>query len=270
MAGSAGCATSTVGEIDMSTNQLLDDIDPADVFDGIYYPSSDDKPMAESDLHAQAMMELYNSIDQLFAGREDVAYHTDMFLYYEEGRPKARNTPDVMVIPGAPRDPLRRSFRIWAEGVVPAVIFEVTSKKTRKTDWTVKKRLYRKLGVKEYFLFDPLHDYQRRQLMGFRLVGGRYVAIKRQADGSLRSEVLGVRLYSEGYFVRFVRMSAGKRVPFRRELHEALLREDQEHLRAEQEQRRADQQRRRAEAAEQELARLRSQLRQRGRGNGRG
>jgi Uma2 family endonuclease len=257
----------------MAVTKLRDDIHPADVFDGIHYPSSDGKPMAESGVHVQAIMEIWTSVDQLYEGRDHVAREADMFLYYEEGNPRARKTPDVMVIPGAARDPLRRSFRIWAEGVVPAVIFEVTSKKTRKIDWTVKKRLYRRLGVKEYFLFDPLHDYQRRQLMGFRLVGRRYVAMNREEDGSLRSEVMGVRMYAEGHLLRFVRLDTNERLPFRSELTarvtDARSRAAREERRAQQEQRRADQERRRADAAEQELARLRSQLRQRGRGNGR-
>lgn len=50
----------------------------------------------------------------------------NQFLYYAQGFPKLRLAPDVMVIfdvaPGG-----RDNYKIWEEGQVPTVIFEMTS-----------------------------------------------------------------------------------------------------------------------------------------------
>ena len=55
----------------------------------------------------------------------------------------------------------------------------------------------RKLGIKEYFLYDPEALYLDPPLQGFRLVNGRSVPIKPNADGSLTSRELGLRLVVE-------------------------------------------------------------------------
>ena len=91
-----------------------------------------------------------------------------MLLYYEEGNPKALRGPDVMVSKEWWGERARpRSFRTWEEGVVPAVIIEVTSKKTRKEDQIAKPQVYATIGVKELFKFDPPGDYLKPKLQGF-------------------------------------------------------------------------------------------------------
>src|SRR5207237_9765318 len=65
-------------------------------------------------------------------------------------------------------------------------------------DLGAKKTLYRKLKVLEYFLFDPLHESLPQPLLGFRLQGSAYRPMKPEADGSLISEELGLRLVPEG------------------------------------------------------------------------
>jgi hypothetical protein len=106
----------------------------------------------------------------------------------------------------------RRSFMTWVERVVPSCIIELTSKKTAKEDLKEKKPLYRKLGVREYFLFDPLDDYLPRQLMGFRLVAGKYQPMKDEPDGSVRSKELGLRLCPEGYYLALYDIKTGERL----------------------------------------------------------
>ena len=48
----------------------------------------------------------------------------------------------------------RRIYKLWEEGRAPQVIFEVTSRSTRREDLRSKHDLYERLGVSEYFLFD--------------------------------------------------------------------------------------------------------------------
>lgn len=65
----------------------------------------------------------------------------NQFLYYAQGFPKLRVASDVMVIfdvaPGG-----RDNYKIWEEGQVPIVIFEMTSFGTKGQDEMFKKTLY--------------------------------------------------------------------------------------------------------------------------------
>ena len=103
--------------------------------DGVYYPSSDGKPMAETGIHVAALLMLYQLLLEFFKDRADVLITANQFWYWEKGNPKARRAPDVMVVPGVSREPPRRSYRMWLEGnTQPAAIFEMSSKKTVRND----------------------------------------------------------------------------------------------------------------------------------------
>ncbi|NUQ64081.1 MAG: Uma2 family endonuclease [Pirellulales bacterium] len=159
------------------------------------YPESDGKPMGETDLHREEMVRLINSLKRFYA-REMVYVSGDLLLFYEEGNPKRFVVPDVFVVKGIQRGP-RRSYKLWVEQRTPDVVIEVTSRKTKKVDSTTKPRLYRRLRVREYFLFDPTSDYLNPPLQGYRLVNDRYALISPDAQGALVSEQLGLRLQAE-------------------------------------------------------------------------
>jgi hypothetical protein len=114
----------------------------------------------------------------------------------------------------------RRSFKTWVERAVPSCIIELTSRKTAREDMRQKNPLYQKLGVREYFLFDPLGEYLPRPLMGYRLVKGKYQPIKARADGSMRSKELGLLLCPEGINLALYDLKTGERLPSVEELHE--------------------------------------------------
>jgi hypothetical protein len=65
----------------------------------------------------------------------------NQFLYYAQGLPKLRVAPDVMVIydvaPGG-----RDNYKIWEEGQVPSVVFEMTSASTQEQDRVTQESLY--------------------------------------------------------------------------------------------------------------------------------
>lgn len=232
----------------------------------VQYPESDGKPMGETDLHLRTI------IDLLFALRwfltDTRAYVAgNLFIYYEEGNPRASVAPDVFVVLGVEqRD--RRTFRVWDEGGrLPNVVIEVTSKKTRKADKEQKPLLYARLGIPEYFLFDPHGEWLKPQLQGFRLVNGAYQPIVEQP---LRSAVLDLELRVDDNALRFYNPRTGERLPTSDE--EALARRaaevradaeaaraDAEAVRADAEAVRADAEAARADAAESELARLRAE-----------
>lgn len=229
--------------------------------DDVVYPTSDGEPLAETYDHIQvifgliAMLEQY--LQQCFHDRSPLLL-ANQFVYYAPNFPRLRFAPDTAVIfgvaPGA-----RNNYKIWEEGAAPSVIFEITSASTRREDQTSKKELYEKLGVEEYWLFDPMAEWIPEQLRGYRLVGESYTPI---ADGY--SQVLGLDLKPEDRRLALYRRDTGEKLLDSRGLADQL-RATQAQIEAERQQREAAQQqaeaeRQRAEAAEARLAELLARL----------
>ena len=219
----------------------------------IEYPESDGRPMAETPAHGQVIVDLFHSLSRRYAEVPDVYVWFNMLLYYVQGDPKASVAPDAFLVRGVGKHE-RRTYKVWEEGRAPSWICEVTSKSTKDEDEVTKKRVYERLGVEEYFLFDPLGEYLKPRLQGYRLVGGRYQRLAVQRDGSLSSAVTGLRLVPEGKRLRLRDAETGQPLPWPEEdvmARQAAEREvEQQARRAEQEAQRADQERRLRETAE--------------------
>ena len=169
----------------------------------------------ETGIHVQAIMLLFQGLVDVLPETDFIA--ADMFWYWEEGQPKSCVAPDVMVVKGVGRS-YRRSFFTWREGgAVPCVVFEMASENTWREDLGKKRRLYERLGVREYIMFDPEGEYLRPRLMGFRLVEGHYELIEPDADDRLRSEELGLGMKAEGLMLRLFDGTTGDPVPTRQE-----------------------------------------------------
>lgn len=134
----------------------------------IHYPESDGKLMAETDVHIDALIYLRETLKAYFTAEPRVYVAGNMLLYYEEGNPASCVAPDVFVVRGVTKQE-RCTYKIWEEEQPPTVVFEITSRSTRLEDLGMKRFLYAQLGVQEYFLYDPLGEYLRPSLQGFRL-----------------------------------------------------------------------------------------------------
>ena len=156
-----------------------------------------------------------------------------MFLYHEEGNPRAVVAPDVFVVVGAPVHK-RMSYKLWEEPKAPDFVLEVTSRSTRKEDQGRKREVYASLGVGEYWLFDSTGDYLAPRLQGFRLHGGEYRPLPSVAmvggGLSLHSEALGldVRLDAEGE-LRFHDPASGEDLPAHEEMQAHMEQERAAH-----------------------------------------
>lgn len=219
----------------------------------IDYPESDGEPMVETEIHLLQLLDaLLHPLKERF--RNQLVYVVgNMFLYYEEGNPRAVVAPDLFVVFGVDKA-LRRTYKVWEEGKGPDVVFELTSKKTYRADLGDKRLLYETLGVQEYFLFDPLDEYLRPSLQGFRMVDGFYMPLfpEQVEPGvwTLNSEQLGLVLRVEQGQLRFFDEVSGQYLLTRPE-EATAHRESQRHL---------EQERRLRHEAEAEIARLRALL----------
>ncbi len=170
----------------------------------IEYPESDGQPIGETDFHFTTILFLVQMLRDYFSASEPPVYiAADLMFYYERRNPKAVKAPDVLVVKGVGKHK-RRVYKLWEEQAVPCTIFEITSKQTGQADLTTKYELYERLGVSEYFLFDPLSEYLQPRLQGFTLIQGRYQALPLSLEGELVSRELGLILRPQGDLLRLV------------------------------------------------------------------
>jgi Uma2 family endonuclease len=175
----------------------------------VEYPESDGRPMGETDLHRDWMNRIIELLK--FRFRDQRMYVTgNLLMYYEEGDPSHFVVPDAMVVkdcePGR-----RRTYKIWEEHRVPCTVIETTSRSTKREDWSYKTQLYEKLGIREYFLYDPTADYLRPPLQGYRLAGEKYAPIAPDAGGRLHCAELGLWLQLEDGDLVMIDAQTGER-----------------------------------------------------------
>lgn len=216
-----------------------------------FYIESDGKPLGETDFHVNAIFDLRETLRDHFANQPNVYVASNMFLHYEQGNPAGHRDPDVLFARGVVGNHSRRSFRVWEEGCMPRVLFEITSEGTWREDLFEKRELYARLGVAEYFLFDPEALVLDPVLQGFRLVRGQSKPLVPATDGSLTSVELGLRLAVEGHVIRLYDLQTDQPILTRREQADEARRVAEEaEQRAAEEKRRATTEKRRANKAQ--------------------
>ncbi len=213
----------------------------------IYYPDTDGKPMAASDLHRDILNCTLETLKAHYAQRPDVYVSGDILMYYVKGVPHRVVAPDVLVSFGLDKK-RRNTYLVWVEGKLPDFVMEFSSKTTYAEDLGKKMDLYASLGIQDYFLYDAEGLFLASQLMGWTLVDGVYVPVSEHADGGLHSDVLSLDFHVDDEGLGFYDPVAGAWLQTPTEAAEA--RAEQEATRAEQEAARAEQEATRAESAE--------------------
>ena len=167
----------------------------------IDYPTSDGRPMGETDLHRNIMFAAIETL-KLHYTAQQVYASGNILLFYRPGNKRRHVSPDVLVVKGLEqRD--RDNYLLWEEGRPPNIVIEVTSASTREEDLEDKFEIYRdEVHVAEYFLFDPYGEYLRPALQGYRLSGGDYLPIA-PVSGHLPSRELGLQLEQQERQLRF-------------------------------------------------------------------
>ena len=168
-----------------------------------WYDLLNDAPEPPEDAMQQASIILY-IMSILLARYKDVPgalVSEQTNVIYDSEVPGSFVVPDGYVVFGVDTDTIemyRRSYRIDEWGVAPAFVLEVASESTARRDLTVKRELYARMGVAEYWRLDR-HGFYGEPLVGERLVDGEYVRFPlhtaENGDEWSRSEVLGVDFY---------------------------------------------------------------------------
>ena len=137
-------------------------------------------------------------------GRRDVFVGSDQFLYWDPAYDPRKNpenppaAPDVYVaFDVANRH--RSSYVVWEEGKPPDFVLEIVSPSSRRRDVKEKPGIYAKIGVPEFFLYDPGDDDEQPlphvppALAGFELHGGRGGEYRPLLEEELAGCVVGIR-----------------------------------------------------------------------------
>jgi Uma2 family endonuclease len=198
--------------------------------------------MAESDAARESLIYGVEALSLYFSADPEVYVSGNLFIYFEQGNPKAVVAPDVFVVFGVGNQQ-RRVYKTWEErDRIPDFVLEITSKSTASEDQGTKKGLYAYLGVREYFQYDPTGEYLEPTLKGFTLHEGNYFPLESEdlSTGGLQiwSSVLGLYMRLEDGQFRF--WDAARQGPLLtyKELDRSRQQEQQ---RAEQEYQRAEQ-----------------------------
>jgi Uma2 family endonuclease len=181
------------------------------------YPEWMKKPMGDTDFQSIAMTQLRDTLDDVFINDPRVYVAMNIVFYYLQGSPRSRRDPDVLVARGVSGKHPRLYYRAWDEGVLPCTLFEISSKSTWREDIGPKRRLYARINIPEYFVFDPQNRFLDPPLRGFRTVNGRSIEMTPAADGSLVSTQLNLRFIAEGSMLRVHDLRTGRKVLTRRE-----------------------------------------------------
>ncbi len=171
------------------------------------FPTSDDQPMAENLTNMLQMVDLIRCLETwlIDRGRLNHAVGGAQFIYNPRTR-RDNLSPDVYVAldvePGG-----RQAWLTWREGKFPDIAFEIASPSTQENDVSLgpkgKRRLYGKLGVQEYYVFDPgaetpdhpAHDPSLRAYR--RDARGKLMPVRLLKSGGVRSPLLGLEFRPE-------------------------------------------------------------------------
>ena len=211
-----------------------------------------------------------------YRSRHDVFVSDDVFISYDRTNGNARVRPDLFIAFGVDAAAIRENlpnFWIWETGKVPDFVMEVASPSTAANDTGPKRSLYQRLGVTEYWRFDPTGgELYGQPMLGERLIGSNYIPCEITAapDGSQRSrsQLLNLDFSWDGAEFDVLDPATGKSIKIMELLtaeQEARQAAEAQAAQAEAERNTAQAQAAQAEAAyiaaQAEIARLRRQLR---------
>ena len=186
-----------------------------------WHPTEEDL-MGESNPHLDLVTYLVTLLRYLFRD-QPCAVYGNLNFYQTRNPHEYPLAPDVAVIKGAAYDPFVISWKVGQDRPAPQVVFEILSKETWSKDLAEKPALYGRLGVREYFVYDPnvppLSSVTARRLFGwqFNSVLQQMTALPLVANGSLWSWELDsfllpdqdmLRLYDRQWHRRFTEAEA--------------------------------------------------------------
>lgn len=98
------------------------------------------------------------SLSERYQDRPDVFVSNAVFLSYDRANGNARVRPDLFLTFGVDAETIRHNlpnYWLWEINKAPDFVMEVASPSTAANDLGPKRNLYQRLGITEYWRFDP-------------------------------------------------------------------------------------------------------------------
>ena len=172
---------------------------------------------------AETYYVLDNYLDSLYPP-EEVFRSGNTFICYDPANRNVRISPDWYVAIGVDAAAItrRRLYLPDEVGKPPDLVLEVGSPSTARVDLDNKPQTYARIGVPEYWRFDPSGgEHYGYPLAGDRLVNGVYepIELSSEPDGVLKgySMVLGLSLCWREGMLKFYHHETGAYLPTFRE-----------------------------------------------------
>jgi Uma2 family endonuclease len=116
-----------------------------------------EEKMGQGGAHADRTDLFVQVLRVLIAEQDRIAYvNWDLFVEWDPNDPRARVSPDVLLIDGQPPDIQPSLWRTWEPGCdPPRFALEIVSDRSRAKDYDDNPGKYAALGVEELAIFDP-------------------------------------------------------------------------------------------------------------------
>ena len=204
---------------------------------GIFYPESDGKPMAENTEQSYWIRLIMGEVEAIFEPEPMVFVAGDLLWYPVQGKPRISAAPDTMVVFGRPKGKRFSYIQHLEGGIAPQVCFEIRSQTNDDREMEAKLKFYNTYDVEEYYIYDP----ENNALEGWLRRDGKLTPIA--AMSGWISPRLKIRFEFANQELTLYRPDGRRFLPH----SEHIKREEQERHRAEEESERAERERLRAE-----------------------
>jgi Uma2 family endonuclease len=157
--------------------------------------------MGQGGKHSETIVVFFDVLRVLLAAQRRKAYISwDLFVEWDPNDPRARVSPDVLLIDGQPPDIEPSLWRTWEPGCdPPRFALEVVSDRSRSKDYDDNPGKYSALGAEELVIFDSAAgepDAPRESIVlqvYRRSPRGQFLLVY-SGDGPVESVVLGAWL----------------------------------------------------------------------------
>ncbi len=168
------------------------------------YRVQEDVRLSQAENHFETLAHIRIQMDRYLQDKElgyrltaDLEFNAIPAVYLEGTGYRQKVAFDIGLWPSPPipKRILRQNLGSisWPEWGAPHLVLEVLSHQTERVDRQEKRQICRRMGVQEFWLFDPREETQ--SLEGWRLdAAGLYQSIEANQAGELHSSVLGTQL----------------------------------------------------------------------------
>jgi hypothetical protein len=200
--------------------------------------------LAETDIHRDQLTDPLYAIRWHFRDDPGLYVSGNLLLLYDPTDRRVHVSPDLFVVRGVGRH-RRKQYVMWEELKAPELVIEISSSSTWQEDMGNKRAVYARLGIREYYLFDPTGEYLGpRPLRAYVLAGDEYAPV---VGTPVHSAALDLNLVVVDGVLRLADPATGNLLPIPMEAYQNW---QEAQGRAEAEARRAEAAEKRAGAAE--------------------